>query len=144
MIAMRGQQRRVTMVRANVDAAMSLSRFAPVILLVASVSAGCTRVPLDPAVGHASLSCVAPPVKAKPLAGKSTGRTPISSRRGESDGAEFNTKAPTEVNTTAALTIEEPPEVERARHIADLEARFRRWDEAAKRAITSVCEGCLR
>src|SRR4029078_1082563 len=125
------------MVRANVDAAMSPNQFAPVILLLASISAGCTRVPLDPAVGHASLSCVAPPVK---VARKPNGRiTPSTSTRGDSDRAEFDTIAPTEVHTTAALLMAEPPEVERARHIAELEARFRRWDEAAKRAITSIC-----
>ena len=116
---------------------MGLSRVATVIFLVA----GCTRVPLSPAVGHADLSCVAAPSsKSSKLA------ITVPSRHVSLITAVPEHHAPPEPNTTGTSLPGdyEPPEVERARHIAELEARFRRWDEAAKRAISSVCNACFR
>jgi hypothetical protein len=117
---------------------VNLNRAAMVILLSASLCAGCTRVPSDLSVGHAGLSCaVASPPGNKEFTRKPIDRAvvPVAATRVDSSLAEPNTTG------TAVSTNDEAPEVERSRHIADLEARFRRWDETAERAINSICYG---
>jgi hypothetical protein len=107
------------------------------LLFLAMAIGGCTRVPLDAAATHASSSCRAETMKVDRHAHKHSTR-PV-----KVSGISLLRVEPVSTATTSPV-LDETPDAERERHMAELQARFTRWDAAADAAIRSICIGCLR